>query len=220
MGRSRRRRATEQPERARPASTESGRDPEGAAGDLLDRLMSWSTATTSQTSFSRLLGRELAGVPAEVLTGLDAIVSARLLGGVGRLWEQGWQPRDLLHVLTRLDRWATALGADAAVEEVRRSPRAQLAPPAWRDQLDAAGEVARSADLGRWSTDTKWRAVDRLVAAGVPSLTAWASHWALTSDSRPEKPPSPATLAPDWMIDSAAPCWLETPMVPPPWLSA
>ena len=49
-----------------------------------------------------------------------------------------------------------------------------------------------------------------------PSATAWASHAADTSLSRPEKPPSAATSAPDRMIASDAPCWEETPIVPPP----
>ena len=51
----------------------------------------------------------------------------------------------------------------------------------------------------------------------LPSATACFSHATVTSDSRPEKPPRPATLAPDSMIAEAAPCWLETPIVPPPW---
>ena len=49
-----------------------------------------------------------------------------------------------------------------------------------------------------------------------PSATACWSHSTLTSDSRPEKPPMPATLAPESMIAEAAPVWLETPIVPPP----
>ncbi len=50
-----------------------------------------------------------------------------------------------------------------------------------------------------------------------PSATACFSQATLTSDSRPEKPPMPATSAPDSMIAEAAPCWLDTPIVPPPW---
>ncbi len=111
-----------------------------------------------------------------------------------------------MHVVSRLDRWATALGADAAVEQVRGSARAALAPTAWRDQLDAAGEVARSADLGRWSTDTAWRAVDRLVAAGVPSLTAWASAIRLLARLG-ELPPLTPTLPPPsaWRAEPTPP---------------
>src|SRR5256885_1172078 len=49
-----------------------------------------------------------------------------------------------------------------------------------------------------------------------PSCTAPANHLTLTSDSRPEKPPSPATFAPELMIVPDAPVWLERPIVPPP----
>ena len=49
----------------------------------------------------------------------------------------------------------------------------------------------------------------------LPVATASASHVALTSLSRPEKPPSAATSAPA-MTCAAAPDWLETAIVPPP----
>jgi hypothetical protein len=53
-----------------------------------------------------------------------------------------------------------------------------------------------------------------------PLATASASQSVVTWLSRPEKPPMPATFAPDWMIEAAAPDWLETAMVPPPcWLT-
>ena len=51
----------------------------------------------------------------------------------------------------------------------------------------------------------------------LPARTASASQATLTSLSRPEKPPSAATSAPDSMIVAEAPCWLETAIVPPPW---
>ena len=50
----------------------------------------------------------------------------------------------------------------------------------------------------------------------LPSATARCSHSTETSDSRPEKPPMPATSAPDSMMAEDAPDWLETPIVPPP----
>ena len=53
----------------------------------------------------------------------------------------------------------------------------------------------------------------------LPALTACASHAALTSLSRPEKPPIPATLASFRMIAAAALDWLDTAIVPPPCLA-
>jgi len=49
-----------------------------------------------------------------------------------------------------------------------------------------------------------------------PVADAWASQLALTSLSRPEKPPMPATLAPLAMIAEAALDWLDTAIVPLP----
>ena len=157
--------------------------------------MLWATTKTSPSSFGRLLERELSGLSRDVLARLDEVVSTRLLSGVGRQWERGWQPRDLIHVAGRIDRWAPALVADVAVEQVDRSDRGALAPQAWRVQLEAAADRARSADIGIWSTREDWLAVDRLVMAGVPVLTAWASAIRLLARLH-ELPPVAPTLPP------------------------
>ena len=87
-------------------------------------------AKTSPSSFSRLVERELSGLSKEVLARLDEVASERLLSGAGRQWERGWQPRDLIHVAARIDKWAAPLAADVAVEQIRRSERGHLAPQA------------------------------------------------------------------------------------------
>ena len=110
-------------------------------------------------------------------------------------WERGWQPRDLIHVAARIDKWAAPLAADVAVEQIRRSDRVDLAPPAWREQLEAAADRARSADIGIWSTRPEWLAVDRLVMAGVPALAAWTSAIRLLARLH-ELPPLARTLPP------------------------
>ncbi len=157
--------------------------------------MSWATIKTSPSSFSRLVERELSGLDKEVLARLDEVASARLLSGAGHQWERGWQPRDLIHVATRIDKWSAPLAADVAVEQVRRSGRVDLAPPAWREQLEAAADRARSADIGIWSTRPEWLAVDRLVMAGVPALAAWTSALRLLARLH-ELPPLARTLPP------------------------
>ena len=50
----------------------------------------------------------------------------------------------------------------------------------------------------------------------LPALTASASQLAVTSLSRPEKPPMPATFASVERIALAPPDWLGTAIVPPP----
>ena len=50
----------------------------------------------------------------------------------------------------------------------------------------------------------------------VPSATRCASHSTVTALSRPEKPPSAATSAPERKTTLAAPFWLETAILAPP----
>ncbi len=50
----------------------------------------------------------------------------------------------------------------------------------------------------------------------LPAATSLASQETLTSLSRPENPPIPATFACSWMIADAAIDWLDTAIVPPP----
>ena len=185
------------------------RDLDHEAGLHLDRLTYWATTKTSPSSFSRLVERELSGLSKEVLARLDEVASARLLSGAGRQWERGWQPRDLIHVAARIDKWAAPLAADVAVEQIRRSDRGHLAPPAWREQLEAAADRARSADIGVWSTRPEWLAVDRLVMAGVPAPAAWTSAIRLLARLH-ELPPLARTLPPPsaWRA--------EQPSTPPP----
>ena len=185
------------------------RDLDHEAGVHLDRLTYWAATKTSPSSFSRLVERELSGLSKEVLARLDEVASARLLSGAGRAWERGWQPRDLIHVAARIDRWAAPLAADVAIEQIRRSDRGHRAPPAWREQLEAAADRARSADIGVWSTRPDWLAVDRLVMAGVPAPAAWTSTIRLLARLH-ELPPLARTLPPP----SAWPA--EQPSTPPP----
>ncbi len=182
------------------------------AGAHLDRLLFWVLTKTSPSSFSRLVERDLSGLSGDQLARLDEVVSARLLTAAGRQWERGWQPRDLLHVAGRIDRWAAGLAADVAVEQIRRSDRGQLAPPAWRQQLEAAAERARSADIGLWSTRSDWRAVDRLVMAGTPVLAAWTSAIRLLA-RLDDLPPLARTLPPPSAWRAEAP---STSHGPPP----
>ncbi|HVK35191.1 MAG TPA: DUF2786 domain-containing protein, partial [Microlunatus sp.] len=193
------------------------RDLDHEAGAQLDRLMLWVTTKTSPSSFGRLLERELSGLSRDVLARLDEVASTRLLSGVGRQWERGWQPRDLIHVAGRIDRWAPALVADVAVEQVDRSDRGALAPQAWRVQLEAAADRARSADIGIWSTREDWLAVDRLVMAGVPVLTAWASAIRLLARLH-ELPPVAPTLPPPsaWRAEPTEAPPTEAPRTVPP----
>src|SRR3954454_1333694 len=106
---------------------------------------------------------------------------------------------------------ATASSAVALPDRSYRPPLVTCLPACWTAAITVLAPTRPSAPgppIPPLSTRTQ-----RIL----PSRTASASHCTLTSLSRPEKPPIPATFAPLEMIDCEAPCWLETPIVPPPW---
>lgn len=149
------------------------------ARGVLEQALGWVTAGVSADDLASRVAEELGKHPDEVLDRLDRLVSAELLQAAGGLWEHGWQPRELIHVATRIDKWAAVLAADLAVEQLTRTGRLEQAPPGWRSQLDDAVELARSSGVGRWSPPGDWVAVDRLVQATPSSLAAWTSAFRL-----------------------------------------
>ncbi|BAK35540.1 hypothetical protein MLP_25260 [Microlunatus phosphovorus NM-1] len=122
---------------------------------LLDRLLSWANMDLSADGLTSAMTRELRGQPSEVLLRLDELASGALLQAAGPLWERGWQPRDLIHVAARLDKWAGALAADLSVVHLHRSGRLELAPSSWHEQLGAARDRARAAGIINWSTNAE-----------------------------------------------------------------
>ncbi|MFT4165580.1 MAG: hypothetical protein QM650_10095, partial [Microlunatus sp.] len=175
------------------------------ARDLLDRLLRWADAELSADAITRAMGRELSGQPSEVLSRVDELASQSLLQLAGALWEQGWQPRDLIHVAGRLDKWAAALAADLSVEQLRRSGRLPLAPPSWREQLEAAGDHAETAGIIRFSTESDWVAVDQLLTAGAAALPAWTSAIRLLARMRVLPPLAPTLPPPSAWAHAADP---------------
>lgn len=173
------------------------------ARDLLDRLLRWASADPSADALTATMARELSGQPSEVLLRVDELASQSLLQLAGPLWERGWQPRDLIHVAGRLDKWAAALAADLSVEQLRRSGRLPLAPTLWREQLEAAGDHAKAAGIVRFSVESDWVAVDQLLTAGAGALPAWTSVIRLLARMR-MLPPLAATLPPPSVWAQAA----------------
>ncbi|SCF06156.1 Protein of unknown function [Micromonospora haikouensis] len=96
-----------------------------------------------------------AGVP-DGPAAVDAALTARLVGGVGRLWPRGWQPVDLVRIATRrLGPAAGRLVADLAAAQRRVQP--DPVPTWWDDQL-------ASLDAAVWWDDDRRH------------LTAWAAR--------------------------------------------
>lgn len=150
------------------------RTPTERAQQLLDGWLSTARHEGDGTSMRRWAEQQLRSVDEQVLQRADEMLGNRLLADVAGLWNSGWQPRDLRHVAQRIDRRAAALAADLAVEQIRRTGRWELAPDAWLEQLQAAGEHASRAAL-RSIGDEPWTPVARLIRAGAAGSEAVSS---------------------------------------------
>lgn len=175
---------------------------------LLDRLLYWARMDLSVDGQTSTTTRELSGQPSEVLLRVDELASQALLQAAGPLWERGWQPRDLVHVAGRSDRWAAALAADLSVTHLSRSGRLELAPSSWQEQLEAARERAQAAGIVHWPTesesaDSEWVAVDQLLVAGASAVVAWTSTIRLLARMQ-SLPPLARTLPPPSAWGNAA----------------
>lgn len=167
---------------------------------VLDRLLYWAKMDMSAEGLTSTTSRELSGQSSEVLLRIDELASQALLQAAGPLWERGWQPRDLIHVAGRLDRWAAALAADLSVTHLHRSGRLESAPPSWLEQLEAARDKAQAAGIVQWpaesdASESEWVAVEQLVLAGASALTAWTSTIQLLARLQ-SLPPLAQTLPP------------------------
>ncbi|MET9020374.1 DUF2786 domain-containing protein [Actinopolymorpha sp. NPDC004070] len=104
-------------------------------------------------------------LPAQLV---DGVVDDCLTGGVGRLWERGWQPLDVAEFASRrLSAPARQLVLDVTAHQAARYSRATL-DPRWRSQLEELGTSPH------WATDgahlTRWasrRRLDRVETIGL-----------------------------------------------------
>lgn len=174
------------------------------ARTILDRLLHWARIGLSADDLTVRISHELRGQQPETLVRLDELASGALLQAAGPLWERGWQPRDLIHVAARLDKWAAALAADLSVTHLRRAGRLEFAPESWHEQLEAARDRARTAGIVHWSIEMEWVAVDQLLTAGASAVPAWTSTIRLLARMQ-GLPPLARTLPPPSAWGNAAP---------------
>jgi hypothetical protein len=144
------------------------------AQHLLDRWLSTARRQADGGVLRIWAEHQLRSVDDAVLVRADELLGHRLLADVAGLWNGGWQPRDLLHVVQRIDRRTVALTADLAIEQLRRTGRLDRAPDAWREQLADAAERAASAGL-RPLGDRPWTPLARLTSAGAAGAEAVSS---------------------------------------------
>ena len=96
----------------------------------------------------------------------DDGLAARLLGALLRgLWERGWQPADVAHVILRsTSQRVTRLAVAAIAEEARTADAEARAPEDWLAQLTTLGAL----DSPGPGVVAAWR-----LAEGLPVLDAW-----------------------------------------------
>lgn len=111
---------------------------------------------------------------------LDQQLTLRLRTVLTALWEQGWQPTDLLHVTRRTDTRTAALVAALVTDHARRLPL-DRAPEGWRAQLPAAEATARAAGLLA-PPGCDFAVVDVQLRAANGPLDAWTAALRLTTE--------------------------------------
>jgi Protein of unknown function (DUF2786) len=135
----------------------------------LNRLLG---ARGSAQLLAHLVEQELISLQSEGLRKLDELVTARLRYVIAALWEQGWQPLDVLHVVhkssPRLAPLIAAVITDQA-EAVRATGRA---PQEWLNQLRVVAEEAGELAAGN-DQRTTWRLAAALCRFGLGLVEAW-----------------------------------------------
>jgi Protein of unknown function (DUF2786) len=91
----------------------------------------------------------------------DAHLDVLLIGSLTKLWEDGWQPLDVVHIVRREHTpRATRLMSWLVRAEAGRSDLVHHMPEAWSDQLGTLGHALGQKQLTR--PVAEWRAAERL----------------------------------------------------------
>jgi hypothetical protein len=149
----------------------------------------------------------------------DRFATDRLLKLLGLLWENGWQPLDLVHIVRRHQSTrSVALVIAVILEQARRERFGDRAPDDWLSQLQSLepGGLATGADSGRssegwlvtrWQFGQRigpwdgWTDVLRLIGQlqslhRLTPLVPPPSAWDRPSPQRPQKPRTTARVGP------------------------
>jgi Protein of unknown function (DUF2786) len=140
----------------------------------LNRLLG---ARASAQPLLHLVEQELIGLKYEDLRKLDELVTARLRYLTAALWEHGWQPLDLLHVVHKSSPRLAPLIASVITDQAEAVRARGRAPQDWQNQLrvvaEEAGELAPVNDQrATWLLAAAWcRTGLGLVEAWVDVIT-------------------------------------------------
>jgi Protein of unknown function (DUF2786) len=115
---------------------------------------------------------------------MDELITDRLYALITSLWEHGWQPLDLVHVVRKTLPRSTQVVAAVITAHAQAVSAADRAPQDWLDQLRAAAEEAP--DLATelappGPRHDRWLLIKTMTRAGYRLVDAWADVVVLAS---------------------------------------
>ena len=126
----------------------------------------------SAQGLAHLVEQELISLQSQDLRKLDELVTVRLQYLVAQLWEQGWQPLDLLHVVHKAGPRLAPIIAAVITSQAKAVHALSRAPQDWLNQLqvvaDEAGELAAGNDQ-----QASWLLVVAMCKSGLGLVEAW-----------------------------------------------
>jgi Protein of unknown function (DUF2786) len=140
----------------------------------LDRLLRFRAAGPL---ISQVVEQELVSLQPGALRLMDELITGRLYSLVTSLWEHGWQPLDLVHVVRKTIPRSAQVIAAVITEHATAVSAADRAPQDWLDQLRAVAEetVELATELGPpGPRHDRWSLVEAMARAGYRLADAWA----------------------------------------------
>jgi hypothetical protein len=135
----------------------------------LNRLLG---ARASGQLLAHLVEQELISLQSAGLRKLDELVTARLRYVISALWEHGWQPLDLLHVVYKSSPRLAPLSAAVITDQAEAVRAVQRAPQDWLNQLEVVAEEAGGLAAGR-DQRTTYLLAAALGRSGLGLVEAW-----------------------------------------------
>jgi Protein of unknown function (DUF2786) len=135
----------------------------------LQRLL---LARGSAQGLAHLVEQELISLQFQDLRKLDELVTVRLQYIVAQLWERGWQPLDLLHVVHKAGPRLAPIIAAVITTQAKALHALSRAPQDWLNQLQVVADEARELAPGS-DQQASWLLVVAMCKSGLGLVQAW-----------------------------------------------
>jgi hypothetical protein len=135
----------------------------------LQRLL---LARGSAQGLAHLVEQELISLQSQDLRKLDELVTVRLQYIVAQVWERGWQPLDLLHVVHKAGPRLAPIIAAVITTQAKALHALSRAPQGWLNQLQVVADEARELASGN-DQQASWLLVVAMCKSGLGLVQAW-----------------------------------------------